>query len=130
MTDALVELKKCIKEYRELDDELRQLNKAVYEKRDARKLVEEEIKDIIKSPTFDSFRKLKLEEDGSTIQIQRPGEYSKPWSLSQKELMVLVSAYFQDNPKPNAEDLTNFIIQKRKQDLVATEFNLNRTVPE
>jgi len=130
MSEPLVELKKRIREYRELDDELRQLNKVIYDKRDARKLVEEEIKEIIKSPSFDSFRKLKLEEDGSTIQIQRPGEYSKPWSLSQKELMVLVTSYFQDNPSPNAEGLTNFIIQKRKQDLVATEFNLTRTVPE
>ena len=130
MSEPLVELKKRIREYRELDDELRQLNKVIYDKRDARKLVEEEIKEIIKSPSFDSFRKLKLEEDGSTIQIQRPGEYSKPWSLSQKELMVLVTSYFQDNPSPNAEGLVNFIIQKRKQDLVATEFNLTRTVPE
>jgi len=130
MSEALLELKKRIKEYRELDDELRQLNKVVYDKRDARKAVEMEITEIIKSPSFDSFRKMKLEEDGSTIQIQRPGEYSKPWSLSQKELMILISAYFQDNPSPNADGLTNFIIQKRKQDLVATEFNLTRTVPE
>ena len=90
MSEALLELKKRIKEYRELDDELRQLNKVVYDKRDARKAVEMEITEIIKSPSFDSFRKMKLEEDGSTIQIQRPGEYSKPWSLSQKELMILI----------------------------------------
>ena len=130
MTQELVDLKRCIKKYREIDDDLRNLNKQVYDKRDERKSVELEITEIIKSPTFDNFRKMKLEEDGSTIQIQRPGEYSKPWSLSQKELMVLVTAYFQDTPNPNAEGLTNFIIQKRKQDLVATEFNLTRSVQE
>ena len=61
MSEALLELKKRIKEYRELDDELRQLNKVVYDKRDARKAVEMEITEIIKSPSFDSFRKMKLE---------------------------------------------------------------------
>ena len=130
MTQELVDLKRCIKKYREIDDDLRNLNKKVYDKRDERKSVELEITEIIKSPTFDNFRKMKLEEDGSTIQIQRPGEYSKPWSLSQKELMVLVTAYFQDTQTPNAEGLTNFIIQKRKQDLIATDFNLTRSVPE
>ena len=80
------DLKNCIKQYREIDDEIRDLNKQVYDKRDARKIVELEIADIIRDPQFNSIKKIKLEEDGSTISFKRPNEWVKPWSLSQKDL--------------------------------------------
>ena len=57
------DLKSCIKQYREIDDQLRELNKRVYEKRDARKVVELEIAGIIRDPKYDAIKKIKLEED-------------------------------------------------------------------
>lgn len=123
------DLKNCIKQYREIDDEIRHLNKQVYEKRDARKTVEQEIAVIIRDPQFNAIKKIKLEEDGSTISFKRPNEWVKPWSLSQKELKELATQYFTVAGQFNAESLVKFIIDTRKQSLVATEFSFTRTVP-
>lgn len=123
------ELKSCIKQYRQIDDELRDLNKLVYEKRDARKTVEMEIADIIKAPEFQNFKKVKLEEDGSTISIKRPNEWVKPWSLSQKDLKDLVSQYFAISGAISPDGLVKYIVETKKQTLVASEFSFTRTVP-
>ena len=123
------DLKNCIKQYRQIDDEIRDLNKQVYEKRDARKTVELEIADIIRDPQFNSIKKIKLEEDGSTISFKRPNEWVKPWSLSQKELKELTTQYFAGSSQLSADGLVKFIIETRKQSLVATEFSFTRTVP-
>jgi len=123
------DLKNCIKQYRQIDDEIRDLNKQVYEKRDARKTVEQEIAVIIRDPQFNAIKKIKLEEDGSTISFKRPNEWVKPWSLSQKELKELATQYFGIAGEFNAENLVKFIIDTRKQSLVATEFSFTRTVP-
>jgi hypothetical protein len=123
------DLKNSIRAYRRVDDELRELNRLVYEKRDVRKTIELEITDIIKAPEFAGFRKVKIEEDGSTISIKRPDEWTKPWSLSQKDLKDLATQYFAIAGEFNAESLVKFIVDTRKRDLVATEFSLTRTVP-
>jgi len=123
------DLKSCIKQYREIDDEIRDLNKKVYEKRDARKVVELEIADIIRDPQYNAIKKIKLEEDGSTISFKRPNEWVRPWSLSQKELKELATQYFSVAGQHDADGLVKFIIDTRKQSLVATEFSFTRTVP-
>jgi hypothetical protein len=123
------DLKSCIKQYRQIDDEIRELNKQVYEKRDARKTVEQEIAEIIRDPQFNAIKKIKLEEDGSTISFKRPNEWVKPWSLSQKELKELATQYFTVSSSFNAESLVKFIVDTRKQSLVATDFSFTRTVP-
>jgi uncharacterized protein YllA (UPF0747 family) len=123
------DLKSCIKQYRQIDDEIRDLNKQVYEKRDARKVVEQEIADIISNPQFSAIKKIKLEEDGSTISFKRPNEWVKPWSLSQKDLKDLATQYFAVAGQFNAEGLVKFIVDTRKQSLVANEFSFTRTVP-
>jgi hypothetical protein len=123
------DLKSCIKQYREIDDELRELNKQVYDKRDARKAVELEIANIIRDPKYDAIKKIKLEEDGSTISFKRPNEWVKPWSISQKDLKELVSQYFTKGGPANPDDLVKYIIETKKQTLVATEFSFTRTVP-
>ena len=122
------DLKNCIKQYREIDDEIRQLNKQVYQKRDDRKVVELEIADIIRDPQFNAIKKVKLEEDGSTITIKRPNEWTKPWSLSQKDLKDLTTRYFSTATNPNAKSLVDYIIEMKKQTLVATEFSFARTI--
>lgn len=123
------DLKSCIKQYREIDDEIRDLNKQVYEKRDARKIVEMEIADIIADPKFSSIKKIKLEEDGSTISFKRPNEWTKPWSLSQKDLKELAIQYFAGAGPATADGLVKYIVDTKKQTLVANEFSFTRTVP-
>jgi phage pi2 protein 07 len=123
------DLKRCIKQYREVDDQLRELNRQVYWKRDMRKLVESEIAEIIKAPEFQNFKKVKVEEDGSTITIKRPNEWTKPWSLSQKELKELLNQYFAVSNNINADELFKYIIETKKQALVSGDYSISRVVP-
>jgi hypothetical protein len=130
MEEAIRDLKRCVKQYREVDDQLRALNREVYDKREARKIVEMELTDLMKVEQFVNFKKLKIEEDGSTITVQRPQEWSKPWSLSKKDLKDLLERYFNSVNTPTAERCLEFILEAQKTKLTATEFGFSRVVPE
>jgi hypothetical protein len=126
---ALENLKDYIRKYRDVDNEIRELNKAVYEKRDTRKSIELEITTVLSLPQFQAYDKLKIDEDGSTIRIKRPETYEKAWSLSKKELKALLDEYFKSDQPLNADSCFEFIVAQRKQALVGTEFELTRIVP-
>jgi hypothetical protein len=128
--EELNQLKRCVKEYRDVDNQIRALNKQVYEKRETRKIVEMEMTDLIKQPFFSGVDKLKIDDDGSYIQIHRPETYSKAWSLSKKELEELHRAYFASTKNPTAEGCSAYVIENRKTSLVAREFDFNRVVKE
>lgn len=128
--EAINDLKRCVKQYRDVDNDLRVLNKTVYEKREARKIVEMEMSDLIKLPQFGSVDKLKIDDDGSCIKIQRPETYAKAWSLSKKELETLVGSYFQSTMSPNPKDCVEFIVGRRKQALIGKDFEFSRVVQE
>lgn len=130
MEEAIRDLKRCVKQYREVDDKLRDLNREVYEKRESRKIIELELADLMKVDQFMNFKKLKIEEDGSTITVQRPNEWSKPWSLSKKDLKDLLERYFNSTNFPNAEKCLEFILEAQKTKLTSTEYSFNRIVPE
>lgn len=129
-TEAINDLKRCVKQYRDVDNELRVLNKTVYEKRETRKMVEMEMCDLIKLPQFGSIDKLKIDDDGSCIKIQRPHTYAKAWSLSKKELENLINSYFQSTPRPTAEECIAYVVTERKMALVGKEFEFSRVVQE
>ena len=82
MQDQVSNLRRLTRDYRTYDNELRNLNSQVYELREVRKGVEVLIIDILKEDAFKDYNKLKIEDDGSIIKIQRPQTWSKPWSLS------------------------------------------------
>jgi hypothetical protein len=124
------DLKRCVKQYRDIDDEIRVLNKKVYEKRDIRKSVELEMTDLIARPQFNSVDKLKIDDDGSCIKISRPGTYAKPWNLSKKELDVLLNSYFENTSSPNAKECSAYITEQRKRALVGKEFEFARVISE
>jgi hypothetical protein len=130
MEEAISDLRRCVKQYREVDDKLRNLNREVFDKREARKIVEMELADLMKVDQFVNFRKLKIEEDGSTITVQRPHEWTKPWSLSKKDLKDLLERYFNSTNFPNAEKCLEFILEAQKTKLTSTEFSFTRIVPE
>jgi len=123
------DLKRCVKQYRDVDNDIRTLNKAVYEKRESRKIVEMEMADLIKLPQFEGIDKLKI-DDGSCIKIQRPEQYSKAWSLSKKELEGLLKSYFESTKAPSNTGCFDFILEQRKRSLVAKEFEFARIIPE
>lgn len=128
--EAINDLKRCVKQFRDLDNEIRELNKVVYSKREDRKIVEMEMSDLIKLPQFEAVDKLKIDDDGSSIRIQRPGNYNKPWSLSKKELETHVTAYFQNTMTPSAEGCIRYITEERRKALVGKEFDFTRVIPE
>jgi hypothetical protein len=124
---AFKELKSCIKRYQTIDNDLKLLNKQVYEKREARQVIELEMTDIIRLPEFSSIDKLKIEEDGSLIQIIKPGS-QKPWGLSKKDLQVHLQDYFTKSSSPSFEECLNYIVTEQSKKLVCLEYNFNRVV--
>lgn len=124
------ELKNCLNQYRNLDDQLRQLNKLTYDLREKRKIVEIEMADILKAPQMSQVGVLKLENDNSSIKIQRPGTYYKPWSLSKKDLQNYLDHYFENaGQNPNRKDCFDFIVQQQRENAVESDFKFTRNIP-
>jgi len=128
--EAINDLKRCVKQYRDVDNQLRVLNREIYSKRDARKIIEIEMCDLIKLPQFQSVDKLKIDDDGSYIKIQKPETYSKAWNLSKKDLDILLQNYFNSSSNPNASDCSKFIVEQRKRSLIGKEYEFERIVKE
>jgi len=124
------DLVKAVRKFRECDDKLKELNKEVSKLREAKKLVEEEMAGILKRGPFATLDKLELAGDQSRIDIQRPGTYSKPWSLSQKGLETFAVDYFIRTGKTGAEAkaFVEFVSRQKKADLVSNEFSFKRVV--
>jgi hypothetical protein len=125
----LEELKGIVREYRDIDNQIREINKNVYNLREQRKIKEMEIADILKTAQFQHHKILAL-EDGSKIRIQRPNEWSKSWSLSVKDLLNLLHSYFEGRNNPNASDCFGFIVEEHKKKLTTNEFKLTRIVED
>jgi hypothetical protein len=126
-TGELQKLKNSVRRFRDLDDEVRTINKRIFELREKRKIAEMEITDYLKSPYFAQHTVMEL-EDGSRIKIQRPETWSKGWNLSKKDLSLHVANYFATNRHPNAEDCLKYIIQQEKANSVSNDFKLTRFV--
>lgn len=127
MEQAKQELKTSVRRFRDLDDEIRIINKRVFELREKRKIAEMEIADYLRSPMFIQHTVMEL-EDGSRIKIQRPQAWSKGWSLSKKDLATHVANYFANTHAPNAEECLKYIVNQEKQNSIANEFKLTRFV--
>lgn len=123
------ELKISVRRYRDLDNQIREINKNVNTLRERRKIIELEIADFLKSPQFSQHNIIAL-EDGSRIKVQRPEQWSKSWSLSKGDLSEYLESYFQSTNNPNADDCFKFIVKQQKQESVANEFKLTRIVAD
>lgn len=124
------DLRRTMRKYRQLDDAIRELNNQVAPLRQERKMAEIELGDILKNPQFQSYNVLKVEDDGSTIKVQRPNTWYKPWSLSKRDLQNYLDHYFENaGAGANREDCFAFIVEQQKRASVAEEFKLTRNVP-
>lgn len=123
------DLIKCVRKYREYDDALKQLNSKANDLRERRKMVELEMGDILKRSDFSHIFKMELPDDKSAIKIQRPETWSKPWSLSVRELTALVQEYFRQPGTKDADTCLAYIVKKRKEDLIAKDFSFSRILP-
>jgi hypothetical protein len=115
------DLVRAVRKYRAYDDELKDLNAKVHKLREDKKFVENEMSDILRRANFQNLHKLEIQDDGSYIKIQRPQTWSKPWSLSQKELKDLIGSY--TGP---ISDLFRWIVERKKQDMVSQDFSFKR----
>jgi hypothetical protein len=128
MSEALKHLKACIRRYQVTDNELKILNKGIYDKRDERQAIELEMSEIIKLPEFVGVEKLKIDDDGSIIQIIKPGAL-KPWSLSKKDLREhLQNCLAHMNGHADADELFDFIVKEQTKKLISQEYNFNRVL--
>ena len=129
MEKLVEELKTSVRRYRDLDNQIREINKNVFNLREKRKIAEMEISDYLKCPEFQQHNVLAL-EDGSKINIQRPTQWSKPWTMSKKSLNEHLKNYFAVAKNPTADDCFAYILSKEKEQLVSTEFKLTRVVSD
>jgi uncharacterized protein YdcH (DUF465 family) len=125
MTSLIQTLKTTLQSFRTLDDEIQELNKKIHNLRTERKHVEVKMAEILKNPELQQVEKLSLVEDGSIVKIQRPG-WNKAWSISKKELKVLLDEYFDSSVSPNSIECFDFIVDSMKDKLVSTEFSFTR----
>ena len=123
---AKSELIGCVRKYRSLDDKLKELNKEVYKLREDRKIIELEMSDLLKVTQFATINKLEINDDKSVIKIQRPDMWSKPWSLPSKDLKMYLEEYFKMQGIHTAEGAHAYIVDKRKSELVSSEFGFSR----
>lgn len=130
MEDLKTELKYRLKQYRDLDDQVRQVNKVATDLREKRKIVEFEMVTILKQPPMAQIGVLRLENDNSIVKIQRPGTYSKPWSMSKKDLQNYIDHYFENaGQHATPKDCFEFIVREQKRDAVETDFKFTRNIP-
>jgi len=123
------DLVKAVRKYRAYDDELKELNAKIHKLRENKKFVENEMSDILRRANFQNLHKLEIQDDGSYIKIQRPDTWSKPWSLSQKELKDLIASFVNGGAtgnKPWPAELFDWIVERKKQAMVSKEFAFKR----
>ncbi len=123
------EIKMSVRRYRDLDNQIRPLNKTLYDLREKRKIAEMEVADYLKSPLFAQHTVMEL-EDGSRIKIQRPQTWSKGWNLPKKDLAVHIANYFASTQNPNADDCFKYVVEEEKKNSVSNEFKLTRFIPD
>ena len=129
MDATLVKLKSCLQTYRKLDEDLKDMNSQAGDLRREKKTIETEMSGILATPDFQQYDKLEIKEDGSMIKIQRPGTWTKGWSMSKSELMDGLNEYFEKyEESANAEDCFAFLVERQKPKMVANEFAFERVI--
>ena len=128
MDATLMTLKSHLQSYRKLDEDLKELNAKSLEVRRERKQIESEMSIILQKPEFQQYDKLEIKEDGSLIRIQRPGTWTKGWSMSKHELMDALNLYFKVDKDANAEDCYDFLVEHQKPKMISNEFAFERTI--
>ena len=121
------DLVNCVRKYRTLDEKRVKYNEELAKIREEIKITELEMGDILKRSQYSHVFKLDIADDNSAILIQRPEQWSKPWSLSIKDLTTYVTEFFtnQTHPKTPAACVA-YVVNRRRKDLVSTDFSFSR----
>lgn len=122
MDNEIRNLKSHLVKYREVEAKLADVNKQASAIRNDRKLIENDMIQILSKPEFKDVKTLQIQEDGTQIKVQHPETWSKGWHLSKKDLEELLYEYFDNTHQPNALDCSKFIIERQSKKLVSREF--------
>jgi hypothetical protein len=83
------------------------------------------MRDVLARPEFATFHKMDLNDD-SYIRIQRAGEWNKPWSLSKRELQVLLAEFFGGPAPKTAEECYRYITEAQAEKAKGTTMQFTR----
>jgi hypothetical protein len=124
------QLRGLVRDYRDADNRVRELNTRILELRKQRQDVEGRITVLLANPEFAGIDKLKVSDDNSLIRIKRPEQWYKPWSISKTKLKESIVAYFTSTTNPTADGCYEFIAEEQRQSLVSHEFSLERVTTD
>lgn len=130
MDTVLNTLRSHLHTYRNIDDELTTLNAKAQSLRRELKTVESEMSGILAMPDFQKFEKLEIKDDGSMVKIQRPGTWSKGWTLSKNDLLDGLDLYFSIDSEPSAEECYLFLVNFQKPKMISNDFAFDRYIPK
>ena len=122
MESMLATLKAQLYTYRDIETRLADIGKDASALRDQKRQIEKSMSSILSKPEFQDFKKLELKDDGTCVNIYRPGEWNKGWSLGKKELDECLTEYFANNTNTSAKHCHEFICNKQKEKCVGKEY--------
>ena len=99
------EIVKHIKSWMQADDEIKQLQKAIKEKKEIKKDAADVLINVMKENELESFDL----KEGKLVHAQRKTKQS----ISKKFLQETLATYFKEDSK--AEEMTNYILEQREE---------------
>ncbi len=124
--DPIQQLKTTLHAYKDVDNRMNDLNKEVFALRAERKELEIAMASILSRPELQAIDKLEIKDDNSYVRIGRPNTWTKPWSLSKKDLEPALTAYFQQSGTPTAEACFKYICETQRKS--GNEFTFERVI--
>jgi hypothetical protein len=121
-------LRQEVLQYKDVDDQIRILNRQVSQLREQRDTVKDRIIHILEQPGFQRVNDLAISQDGSKISIRRPRSWGAPWSLSKSRLKELLTEYFDTLRIKSANDCYDWLLFKNGERLIQDKFSLERIV--
>jgi hypothetical protein len=118
------QLKNALYAYKDIDNRLNDLNRDVATLRGQRKDIEVTMATILARPELSAIDKLELKDDNSYVRIGRPDTWTKPWSLSKKDLATHLTDYFQRNTVPTPDGCFKYICETQRT--LGKEFTFER----
>lgn len=100
------ELVNNIKEWMQIEDEMKVLQKELKERRDKKKLLTATLVDIMKTNEIDCFDMTEGKISYTKSKVKQP--------VSKKYLMDCLGKYFEENPHVQADDVANFVMENRQ----------------
>lgn len=121
--EILQGLREEMRNYTQVDNRLRELNKQTHALREQRTLVADRITTIIRDPVFATVQRLQTADGSAAFRVVRPDEGFKPWSLSKGMLMEYLNQHLGPERGPVCY---RYIHDTHQATLKNTEYGIQR----